>query len=72
MSPYMVEVQENLTTFYFAPERAIRVVGAAVQRKGGALLLLPPLQYDSDKFECEVKEEDGTTFRLDRRSVPVW
>jgi len=61
MSPYMVEVQGEFDHVLLRSRAGDRVVGAAVQRKGGALLLLPPLQYDSDKFECEVKEEDDTT-----------
>jgi hypothetical protein len=61
ISPYMIEVQGEFDQVLLRSSTGDRVVGAAVQRKGGTLLLLPPLQYDTDKFEREVEEEDGTT-----------
>ena len=60
ISPYMVEVRGEFDRVLLRSQAGDRVIGACLQRKGGALLLLPPLEYDSDKFSHEVEEEDGT------------
>jgi hypothetical protein len=49
-SPYEVEVEGDFKRVLLRSRTGNRIVGAAVHRTPGALLFLPPLRYDEEKF----------------------
>jgi hypothetical protein len=55
-SSYEVEIDGEFNRVLLKSLSGDRVVGAAVHGKVGALLFLPPLRYDEEKFLREAKE----------------
>jgi len=49
-SPYEVELQGDFKKILLRSRAGDRILGAAIHGKHGALLFLPPLRYDTDKF----------------------
>ena len=62
-SPYQAQIEGDFTNTLLKTHSGDRIVGAAFQTKSGALLFLPPLQYDEEEFEKydkKTKEEYWT------------
>ncbi len=59
MSSYLVEIQGEFSRILLKSRVGDRIVGAAAHVKSGTLLLLPPLQYDYDKFIREKDTKEG-------------
>ena len=57
-SPYQVEIEGEFSKVLLRAHAGDRTVGAAFHGKVGTLLLLPPLQYDDEKFLRDAEEED--------------
>jgi hypothetical protein len=55
-SPYEVEIEGDFNRTLLRSQAGNRIVGAAVHGKSGALLFLPPLRYDNDRFLREADE----------------
>lgn len=49
-SPYEVEIEGEFNKILLRSQAGNRIIGAAFHGKSGALLFLPPLRYDNDRF----------------------